>query len=117
MHKAKNKIKRCITVDLLKHPKFSHRLIPCFHVPYWLSHIRVYLFYFCLLLYIYCPSLDRSIINKQITKLWLRQNGDMETGYQLLDLDQDIKCFHACIAKLNNLIILHCNCSLCQSIY
>jgi len=36
--------------------------VPRFHVPFWLSHILVCLFYFCPS---FCPSWDRNIINKQ----------------------------------------------------
>jgi len=36
--------------------------LPCFHVPFWLNYIFVYLFYF---FPSFCPSWDRSITNKQ----------------------------------------------------
>jgi len=43
-------------------------ILPLFHVPFWLSHIPVYLFILLL------SSSDRS------KKLWLRQKRVMETG-------------------------------------
>jgi len=45
-----------IFFELLSKEMIFDRLLPRFHVPFWLSRLLVYLFYFC-------PS--RSIVNKQ----------------------------------------------------
>jgi len=46
-----------------------------FYVPFWLRHTLVYLFYLCPS---FCPSWDRSIINKQ--SYGKTEKGRVETG-------------------------------------